>query len=283
MNQQESSYFADATSLVEVARLVRQDRLLTEHIGGLFPDPVDRSKVHTVLDIACGPGGWALDVAHELPQASVTGIDISPVMVSSAQRLALAESSPNATFLQMDARQLLAFPDTSFDFVNARLIQSFMTPTLWKNLLSECFRVVSRGGWVRVTEHESSYTTAPANDEMIEILFRSLWKAGRTFSPRGRSYCLSPVLRHLITEAGFAQVGMAAYALDVSHNSAFFPDWLEDFVLMYRSLRPFILQVGVASEEELDRLYDQARREMEQDDYCGITYIFSCWGKKPIH
>ncbi len=42
-----------------------------------FPDDFRLSQVHLVLDLACGPGGWAIDVARAYPNIDVMGVDIS--------------------------------------------------------------------------------------------------------------------------------------------------------------------------------------------------------------
>src|SRR6266700_7815889 len=75
--QNESSYIIDAESAAEMARLVSQDRLTTKSMGGLLPEQTDLSSIHRVLDVACGPGGWVLDMAFEHPEVQVVGIDIS--------------------------------------------------------------------------------------------------------------------------------------------------------------------------------------------------------------
>ena len=53
----ENTYILDAESATEMARLINQDRMLTEGMGGLFPERDDVSSMHDILDIACGPGG----------------------------------------------------------------------------------------------------------------------------------------------------------------------------------------------------------------------------------
>src|SRR2546421_6673892 len=62
-----TGYVIDAESPAETARLMKQDRLLTECMGGVFPEGVDLSPSTSILDLACGPGGWALDVAFAYP------------------------------------------------------------------------------------------------------------------------------------------------------------------------------------------------------------------------
>jgi len=46
-----------------MARLLLQGRLISQNMGSLLPEGIELEKVHDVLDMACGPGGWAIDVA----------------------------------------------------------------------------------------------------------------------------------------------------------------------------------------------------------------------------
>lgn len=67
-SRNESTYVIDAENAAEMARLTRQDRLITKTMGGLFTEHSDLSGGHDVLDVACGPGGWVLDVARHIPR-----------------------------------------------------------------------------------------------------------------------------------------------------------------------------------------------------------------------
>ena len=53
--------------------LVIQHRYLTAALGGLLPKDIPPFEVHTVLDVGCGPGGWALRqrVEHDSGRAAV--------------------------------------------------------------------------------------------------------------------------------------------------------------------------------------------------------------------
>ena len=63
----EDTYVIDPESGTEMARLINQDHLVTKYIGDLFPQDVDPSTLHQVLDLACGPGSWILDAAFAYP------------------------------------------------------------------------------------------------------------------------------------------------------------------------------------------------------------------------
>src|SRR5437764_1037657 len=77
----ENVYFNDPESGAEMARLLTQDRLITRGMGGLFSERSDLSGIHRILDVACGPGGWALEVAFSYAEREVVGLDVSRAMI----------------------------------------------------------------------------------------------------------------------------------------------------------------------------------------------------------
>ena len=113
-SQSNHPYFIEAENAAEMARLMHQDRLLTKSMGGLFPEQLNLSHVTTVLDVACGPGGWILDVARTYPKMEAVGIDISTTMTGYATAQARMQDLSNAKFQVMDALKPLEFPDNSF-------------------------------------------------------------------------------------------------------------------------------------------------------------------------
>src|SRR5690348_2053759 len=126
-------------------------------MGGPLPEIAQEelANLHDVLDIACGPGGWALELANAYRSLCVTGVDISEIMVRYANGLAETSGLTNAHFKRMNAQsQPFAFPDQSFDLINARLIIGFMQTTFWPYFLKECQRILRPGGILRLTECE---------------------------------------------------------------------------------------------------------------------------------
>src|SRR5713226_9162939 len=114
--KEESTYIIDPESAAEMARLMNQDRLITDGMGGLFPERQDNlTGIHDILDIACGPGGWVLSTAHAYPEINVVGTDISRTMIQYAKAQARAQGLDNAHFSVMDVLKPLEFPDSSFD------------------------------------------------------------------------------------------------------------------------------------------------------------------------
>jgi SAM-dependent methyltransferase len=68
----------------------------------------------TVLDVACGSGGPALQLVRETG-AAIVGVDVHAEAIALAESAARAE--PRARFEQADAAGQLPFPDGSFDAI----------------------------------------------------------------------------------------------------------------------------------------------------------------------
>lgn len=58
-----NSYFFDPESPAEMARLINLDQFITRNMGGPLTGITDPSSLSTVVDLACGPDGWVLDIA----------------------------------------------------------------------------------------------------------------------------------------------------------------------------------------------------------------------------
>ena len=279
-----TAYVIDAESAVEQARLLDQDVLLTDAMGGPLSEQAGETldTIRDVLDIACGSGGWVHRVARDYPHMHITGMDSSATMISYAQALALVMRLDNAHFCVMDATGPLAFPDASFDLVNARLISGFLLPEQWIPLLSECRRLLRPGGIVRLTEGEWGIVTAasPATARLFGLGLDALHCAGRSFSPDGRSHAITPMLRQFLRQAGFGVLHSRGYALDHSAGTLAHRGFCENYQMLFKLGQPFLLQQGLATQDELDALYEQALCEMLEENFGALLYLLTVWGRK---
>lgn len=278
----EKKYVIDTESAAEMARLVNQSRILTEGMGGFFPGQFDTSNIHDVLDIACGPGGWASDLAQSFPHMRVTGVDISVLMIEYARTQVTYHKQNNARFSVMDILKPLDFPDNSFDLVNARFLFAFMPPTAWPTLLQECYRILRPGGTFCLTESEWSISNSPAAETLIGLFTKALKMAGQSFSPDGRQVGITPMLTRFLRDAGFEQVQKMPHAIDYSADTAPFASTYQNHMVVFKLLQPFMVKMGVATAEELEVFYQRSLTEMVQDDFCAIWFYLTAWGKKPF-
>ncbi|MGB8348369.1 MAG: class I SAM-dependent methyltransferase [Ktedonobacteraceae bacterium] len=101
--------------------------MVTTAMGGVLPEQADPTIFRSVLDVACGPGGWLIATVHAYPTIThLMGIDISRQMVAHAREQAEQQHlSDRVEFQVMDALLLLEFPASTFDLVNLRFGVSF--------------------------------------------------------------------------------------------------------------------------------------------------------------
>ncbi len=280
-----STYVLDAENPFEQSRLYEQDALITDEMGGPLVEQSEENldRIYDVLDLGCGPGGWGLLVARTYPEMNVTGIDLSPSMIRYAQRCASIQKLSNVQFLVMDATRDLAFPDASFDLINARLISGFLLPEQWPRLMAECSRLLRPGGIVRFTEGEWGFvtTTAPAVARLFSLGLDALHRAGRSFSPDGRTHAITPMLLQFVREAGFQAVQCRAHAIDHASGTRAYAGMVADYRLLFQLGQPFILHQGLATRQELDELSAQALAEMASERFGALLYLLTVWGKRP--
>ena len=276
----ERTYVIDPESAAEMARLMRQDRLVTQSLGGIFLARFDVDRVDDILDVGCGPGGWALQIAHTHRDINVIGIDISQKMITYAHSQAQVQCLDNVHFRVMDATQPLNFPNHRFDLINMRLSSTFMTPSVWPPLLQECLRLLRPGGILCITDMEWGFSNKAAFERYIALFHTALQKAGQSFSPNGFHLGLLPVLRRLLQNAGFEQIEQKANVIDISSGTEAHEGYFCDLFSAFHLLEPFIMKWCSAERGEIDHLCEQALLEMQQEDFCSLAFFLTVWGSK---
>ncbi|HLJ34077.1 MAG TPA: class I SAM-dependent methyltransferase [Ktedonobacteraceae bacterium] len=278
--KKETTYVVDSESGMELNRLMSQERLLNEAFGELFPAHIDMTRVHDILDIACGPGGWVLDMAFKYPKINVTGIDISKQVTEYARTHAFTTGMNNATFRVMDAMKPLDFPDNSFDFINARLILGFMLPSAWPKLLQECQRILRPGGFICLTECETGQTNSPAFEKLTRMATQAMFRAGQSFSPDGYHIGILPMLGKLVQDAGYQNIFTKAYAVDFSAGTERYEGFYQDMVALCHLIQPFLLKWEVTTPEEVAELYQQMQVELMLADFRTVWFYMAVCGQK---
>lgn len=275
----ENRYFIDAESSAELARLMDQDRLINRHMPNLI-EREDTSNIHDILDIACGSGGWVLDVAASYPQAQVTGIDISELMVEYAYAQTTTRGLTNTHFTVMNALEPLDFPTNSFDLINARLIFGFMPPGAWPALMQECLRLLRPGGMIQLTESEMPITNSAAFEHLASKSLQAMVVAKKTFSPDGRHNGTTPMLASILRRAGFQHVQLRGFGIDYSAGTDIHEAILENWMIGFKLLRPFLVGTRAITAEEYDKLYHTMLMEMMLDTFRGLWYFVTVRGEK---
>lgn len=284
---QESRYFIDAENAAEMARLLKLDRLLTAAMGGPLSEcsREELTHMHDVLDIACGPGGWALDVADTYRSSRVTGVDISEIMIRYANGQAEASGRTNAHFQRMNVLSLpFPLPDQSLDLINARLLVGFMPKTFWPHFLKECQRILRPGGIIRLTECEGGIvgiTTSVGCEILNRAGTLALHRAGQSFTPNDALLGGTAVLPSLLRHAGYQDVRHVAHAIDWSANTRWHEASRQNALIGFRLLEPFFIKHQAITEQAFQHAYHQMKRELQAEDFSAMWYFLTVSGTNP--
>lgn len=274
-------YFSHPESTMELSRLLEQDRLVTEGMGGLIAEYDDLSRFHRVLDIACGPGGWAQELATAHPDMEVVGFDISQTMIEYARASVQARTLSNLTFHVMDLQKPLHFDTHSFDLVNSRFI-NFLPAAAWPKLMGELNRIIRPGGVLRMTESEWWYfSNSPALEHLNALLIRALKAQGDSFSQSGRFTGVLPMLGQFFRESGLINIQQKSHVIDYSSGSPAYEGFRQDARANFKLFQPFIIRMGIATQEELDQCYQHMLSEMASEGFRGLMFPLTIWGEKP--
>lgn len=105
-----------------------------------------------VLDLGCGTGALAVQLAQQGCQ--ITGVDISPPMLSqAARRVRQASLEEQVRLLELGAVELdTAFEDGTFDAVVSTLVFSELSRDEIAYTVAECWRILRPGGQLLVAD-----------------------------------------------------------------------------------------------------------------------------------
>jgi ubiquinone/menaquinone biosynthesis C-methylase UbiE len=103
-----------------------------------------------ILDLGCGTGTQTLALKKAFPLATVTGLDLSPFMLS------LAEYKADQAHLSIHWLSGLAeatgFPAQQFDLITAALLFHETPPAISQAILREAFRLLTPGGQLLILD-----------------------------------------------------------------------------------------------------------------------------------
>ncbi|HET8843607.1 MAG TPA: class I SAM-dependent methyltransferase, partial [Ktedonobacteraceae bacterium] len=263
------------------ARLLIQDRLVTEGMGGVLPEQEEPSRFQRVLDVGCGTGGWLIQVAKTYPDVErLIGVDISGKMVEYARARARAEGVGNRVeFCVMDTLRMLEFPNEYFHLINHRFGQSYLRTWDWTKLLQEYRRVTQPGGIVRLTEGNSAIeSNSPALTQITDLSIQTLHQGGYFFTPTGDGVISR--LPTLLTNTNFQNVQTREIVLEYRGGTPQCALFAQDMEHLFRTGEPF-LRKWIKLPENYKALCQEASQQMQQSDFLARWHILTAWAVCP--
>jgi ubiquinone/menaquinone biosynthesis C-methylase UbiE len=272
--QDPNAVYPLGSSLGESARLQRQAKELAADSAALL-DRVGLLPGQSAIDLGCGPRG-ILDMLAErvAPAGRVVGLDSDPAHTVMASEFAAARGLSGVAVITADARNT-GLPSGCFDLVHARtLLVNLAAPA---DAAAEMMRLARPGGWVASmepdTEHALCYPAHPAFDRLRDIFTVA-------FRRDGADPWIGRRVPGLSRQAGLEQVEVEARVQMYPHGNSRRTIRLD----LVQSMRPQVLEMGLATPAELDELDTAARAHLD-DPYTVVMsgLFFLTWGRKPDH
>ncbi|WP_069802818.1 class I SAM-dependent methyltransferase [Thermogemmatispora onikobensis] len=257
--------------LGEVNRLDFQHYILRALLRGNYLAPLQQP--HRILDVGCGTGQWAFELAQQFPQAEVVGLDLEQVKPS-------ASPPPNYRFVQGDILQGLPFDDNSFDFVHQRLLVLAIPQTAWPAAVQELARVTTPGGWIELLEVGTALQdylpSGPATQEFYQL--GSQLAALRGIDTDGT---VMRSLARYLEEAGLVNIHYQALDVPLGEWGGRIGSLMAlDAREAWKAINAPIAARFGRSEQEILQLIEQAYQEWTQ--FRTQLHFAVAYGQKPI-
>jgi ubiquinone/menaquinone biosynthesis C-methylase UbiE len=105
-----------------------------------------------VLDVGCGTGTLALQIARTHPEVQVTGVDPDPKALARARRK--AERAGAAVHFDEAFAHALPYPESHFDRVFSSFMFHHLERTAKQSMLAEVRRVLTPGGRLELLDFQ---------------------------------------------------------------------------------------------------------------------------------
>jgi len=246
-------------SEAEISRLDLQHYMFRWEFGGDFVAPLD--SPHNILDVACGTGRWARDMARHFPQAAVIGFDINQQQLEAS----LAEGAQsgadylpdNCAFLIGNALEPFTFPDGVFDFAMARATSAFIPVSQWPAVIAQMARVCRPGGWIELRDFGLVRSPHGALNELT-VKFANLAAARGIYPGAG------PYLAGYLQAAGLSNVHVRQAQVRSGGPQRATRGgrlMLADYLALLDRVTPAIAQAGIERPDRWRQLLTIARNE----------------------
>jgi ubiquinone/menaquinone biosynthesis C-methylase UbiE len=256
----------------EVRRLDFQHFMLRQELHGNYLAPLNRPR--SILDVGCGTGRWAMEMAAEFPHARVVGMDL--VLPDSAASLGhgLERQPDNVAWIEGDLLQGLPFADSSFDFVYLRFLLFAVPEQAWSALLDELLRVTRPGGWIESVESWVNLSPAfPASatfaDWVNELLRR-----------RGCAPHIARTMPELLRARGLERIATRELAHKPPQSLRWHQIYSAVGLTALENFRTPITAQGIVTADHYDQVAARARQESERSSTL-MWPAYITYGQRP--
>ncbi|KAF5524263.1 Secondary metabolism regulator LAE1 [Colletotrichum aenigma] len=188
---------------LEMERLNVSHNMVVRAIGDrLYLAPLEKEKIHKILDVGTGTGIWAIEMGDFFPNAEVFGNDLSPIQPEWVP--------PNVKFFVEDVESPW-IDDEMYDFIFVR--HMLVSIADWPKLVKNVYDHLNPGGWAEFQDMDIQYysddgtlTEEHETRKWNKQFVAACEGMGRTGRP-------GPRLKDWVTDAGFQRIAHQRFKL----------------------------------------------------------------------
>ncbi len=250
-------------------------RVLSRVVGPTTDELLARLGVASgwaCVDVGCGGGDVTAKLAVLAQPATVVGIDVDEPQLEIARQEAAAADRTNVEFRMVDAMTCDAEIDERFDLVYVRFLLTHLPEP--EAALAAIVRLARPGGIVAVEDIDVvahfCYPPSAAFDRFVE------WYTA-AHRARGGDPTIGRRLPLVLSDAGIDDV-----AMKVVQPAGFEGDILQIAPLTLRNTRQPIVELGIATESEVDEALAELEAMASQRVVESMPRIVQAWGHAPV-
>lgn len=276
MDQEHADYLLGSGD-AELRRLAFQHRAWAEMTFALWRR-AGFGRGHAVLDLGCGPGFAALDLAHLVgPEGRVLAADASPDFLRHAADLAAAQGVDWLAPMEVDALDLdlsPAAPAGGLDGAHARWLLCFLSRP--QRAVDGIARHLAPGGRLAVIDYFNygAFTLAPrsaAFDRVVAGVAEAWRRSGGDLEVGGR-------VPAMMCRAGLELVDVRLVVRTARPGSPLWA-WPETF---FRGFLPRLVDDGVVTEDEAAAFWhDWRARAADPAAFLALPPLVNAVGRRP--
>jgi ubiquinone/menaquinone biosynthesis C-methylase UbiE len=244
--------------------------------GGPTLAPI--AGAQAILDVACGTGRWARDLARQLPDARVLGFDVDIEQIGqSLEASAWRGDDPlpaNCRLVPGNALDRFPYGDQSFDYTHGRFLGAFAPTAQWPPLIGEMIRVTRADGWVELLDLARIQALSPAQAYLLDCLRRLYQRGGLRLEP-------ADAFKDTLVRGGLAHIKTRTVAVRMGggHGGHAGEMLASDLLSGMLDAAPRYVEQAPDSQAQVWAAVEQARQEGTGPGF-QVT-LLAAWGQQP--